>query len=90
MTKPRDPASIEAAVLEVIRILGADEAGKIIGRNAQSVRDYSDAERPGNVTLAHAMLLDAACIHAGRESPFFDRYKEFIDASIKHAGKLVA
>jgi hypothetical protein len=78
VTKPRDPLSIEAAVLEAIRILGGAEAGKAIGKQAQTVRDYSDPQRPGNVTLADAIALDLACINVGKPAPFFDLYRKKI------------
>jgi hypothetical protein len=70
MTKPRNPDSVAYAVLEAVRLLGADQCSKVIGRNAQTIRDYSDDERPGNITLEHAMMLDKACQAKSGEMPF--------------------
>ncbi|MES1152141.1 MAG: hypothetical protein ABUL54_09610, partial [Dongia sp.] len=61
MTKTRVPDSFEEAALEVVRALSAAEAARIVGLSPQTLRDYTDADRPGRPTLQTALELDAAC-----------------------------
>ncbi len=70
MTNPRNPDSVAFAVLEAIRLIGAETCSKVIGRGAQTIRDYSDETRPGNITLEHAMALDQACHEKAGVRPF--------------------
>ena len=59
MTKMRVPDSFEEAALETVRLLTASEAAKVAGLSPQTLRDYSDADRPGRPTLHTALALDS-------------------------------
>jgi hypothetical protein len=74
MTKPRPASSIEAAVLEAIRLIGSEKASEATGRTAQTIRDYSDPERPGQITLAQAIQLDAACFAQNGSRPLLTAF----------------
>lgn len=61
MTKARLPVSIEAAVLHALRILGVSTAAKAARISPTTLRDYSDPDRSGRLTVERAISLDAAC-----------------------------
>ena len=68
MTKMRVPDSFEEAALETVRLLSAQEAARVAGLSPQTLRDYSDADRPGRPTLQTALALDTACSSECRNS----------------------
>lgn len=74
MTKMRVPDSFEEAALETVRLLSAQEAAKVAGLSPQTLRDYSDADRPGRPTLQTALALDTAAYEATGRAPFFESY----------------
>src|ERR1700749_4534253 len=74
MTKTRVPDSFEEAALEIVRALSAAEAARIVGLSPQTLRDYTDADRPGRPTLQTALELDAACFERLGRAPFFESY----------------
>ena len=74
MTKMRVPDSFEEAALETVRLLTAQEAAKVAGLSPQTLRDYSDADRPGRPTLQTALALDTSCYEATGRAPFFESY----------------
>ena len=74
MTKMRVPDSFEEAALETVRLLSAQEAAKVAGLSPQTLRDYSDADRPGRPTLQTALALDTSCYEATGRAPFFESY----------------
>ncbi len=74
MTKMRVPDSFEEAALETVRLLSAQEAAKVAGLSPQTLRDYSDADRPGRPTLQTALALDTACYEQTGRAPFFESY----------------
>jgi len=80
MTKTRVPDSFEEAALEVVRALSAAEAARIVGLSPQTLRDYTDADRPGRPTLQTALELDAACFERLGRAPFFESYSRQLAA----------
>lgn len=70
MTKPRNPDSVQYAVLEAVRLIGIATCAELTGRSAQTIRDYSDPDRFGNITFEHAMLIDKACQEKAGQMPF--------------------
>jgi hypothetical protein len=74
MTKTRVPDSFEEAALEIVRTLSAAEAARIAGLSPQTMRDYTDADRPGRPTLQTALELDVACFERMGRAPFFESY----------------
>ena len=74
MTKMRVPDSFEEAALETVRLLTASEAAKVAGLSPQTLRDYSDADRPGRPTLHTALALDAAAYERTGRAPFFESF----------------
>jgi hypothetical protein len=80
MTKMRVPDSFEEAALETVRLLTAGEAAKVAGLSPQTLRDYSDADRPGRPTLHTALALDAASYERTGRAPFFESYSRQLAA----------
>src|ERR1700753_2866534 len=80
MTKTRVPDSFEEAALEIVRTLSAAEAARIAGLSPQTMRDYTDADRPGRPTLQTAMELDTACFERMGRAPFFESYSRQLAA----------
>ena len=80
MTKTRVPDSFEEAALEVVRALSAAEAARIVGLSPQTLRDYTDADRPGRPTLQTALELDVACFERLGRAPFFESYSRQLAA----------
>ena len=74
MTKMRVPDSFEEAALETVRLLTASEAAKVAGLSPQTLRDYSDADRPGRPTLHTALALDSVAYERTGRAPFFESY----------------
>jgi hypothetical protein len=72
MTKMRETDSFEEAAFDVVRMLGAKEAAAIAGLAPQTIRDYTDADRPGRPAIQTALLLDAACYERTGRAPFFE------------------
>jgi hypothetical protein len=80
MTKLRVPDSFEEAALETVRLLSATEAGRVAGLSPQTLRDYSDADRPGRPTLHTALALDAAAFAQTGRAPFLESYSRQLAA----------
>lgn len=80
MTKTRVPDSFEEAALEIVRALSAAEAARIVGLSPQTLRDYTDADRPGRPTLQTALELDVACFERLGRAPFFESYSRQLAA----------
>jgi len=80
MTKTRVPDSFEEAALEIVRTLSAAEAARIAGLSPQTMRDYTDADRPGRPTLQTALELDVACFERMGRAPFFESYSRQLAA----------
>ena len=80
MTKTRVPVSFEEAALEIVRTLSAAEAARIAGLSPQTMRDYTDADRPGRPTLQTALALDVACFERMGRAPFFESYSRQLAA----------
>jgi len=80
MTKTRVPDSYEEAALEIVRALSAAEAARIVGLSPQTLRDYTDADRPGRPTLQTALELDVACFERLGRAPFFESYSRQLAA----------
>lgn len=80
MTKMRVPDSFEEAALETVRLLTASDAAKVAGLSPQTLRDYSDADRPGRPTLHTALALDAAAYERTGRAPFFESFSRQLAA----------
>ena len=80
MTKMRAPDSFEEAALETLRMLTAAEAAKVAGLSPQTLRDYSDADRPGRPTLRTALALDVASYERTGRAPFFESFSRQLAA----------
>lgn len=80
MTKTRVPDSFEEAALEIVRTLSAAEAARIAGLSPQTMRDYTDPDRPGRPTLQTALELDVACFERMGRAPFFESYSRQLAA----------
>lgn len=89
MTKMRNPDSFEEAALEVVRMLSAGEAGKIAGLSPQTMRDYTDADRPGRPALQIALQLDVACYERNGRAPFFESYSRQLAAHTRESPREV-
>lgn len=74
MTKLRIAGSFEDAAFEVVRILSAPEAAALSGLSPKTIRDYTDADRPGRPNLPIAVRLDAACFAKIGRAPFLEAY----------------
>jgi hypothetical protein len=79
MTKTRTPGSLEAIMLDVIRILGAQEAAKAAGVHPKTLRDYSDPDRAGSITFDRAIALDKACMAKLGCAPFANAFKAALE-----------
>jgi hypothetical protein len=75
MTKTRQPYSLEAVMLEAIRILGSRDAAKAANVSAKTLRDYSDPDRAGNIKVHQAIALDKACMAKAGRAPFREAYE---------------
>lgn len=75
MTKPRDPASVEQAILFCLRTLGP-EVARVTGRSRRYLQMCSDpdGETRRHLTMRDAVLLDAAMRAAGHGQPILDAY----------------
>ena len=80
MTKTRVPDSFEEAALEIVRTLSAAEAARIAGLSPQTMRDYTDPDRPGRPTLQTALELDVSCFERMGRAPFFESYSRQLAA----------
>ncbi len=89
MTKMRVPDSFEEAALETVRLLSAQEAAKVAGLSPQTLRDYSDADRPGRPTLQTALALDTSCYEATGRAPFFESYTRQLAARTRRSPRPV-
>src|SRR5882757_1067273 len=89
MTKTRVPDSFEEAALEIVRALSAAEAARIVGLSPQTLRDYTDADRPGRPTLQTALELDAACFERLGRAPFFESYSRQLAARTRRTPRPV-
>lgn len=87
MTKMRVSDSFEEAALETIRLLTAQEAAKIAGLSPQTLRDYSDADRPGRPTLQTALALDSACYEQTGRAPFLESYSRQLAARTRRGAR---
>jgi hypothetical protein len=83
MTKMRVPDSFEEAALETVRLLTASEAAKVAGLSPQTLRDYSDADRPGRPTLHTALALDSVAYERTGRAPFFESYTRQLAAKTR-------
>jgi len=89
MTKMRVPDSFEEAALETVRLLSAQEAAKVAGLSPQTLRDYSDADRPGRPTLQTALALDTSCYEQTGRAPFFESYTRQLAARTRRSTRPV-
>jgi hypothetical protein len=82
MTKPRDPATFEAAALEILHHLSPEKAARIIDRTPGVVRKYADPESDGRPVVHHTLALDLACHAATGRTPFFSAYQHQLRLAI--------
>lgn len=75
MTKVRPPLTFELALAKVAGLLGWSRVAEIAGRTERQVRNWSDPDATGALTLDHALALDVAFRQAGGEgAPLFQCY----------------
>ncbi|WP_174297233.1 hypothetical protein [Sphingomonas bacterium] len=82
MTKARHPVSIERALCRISGILDWPEMGRIVSRDARTVRAWSEPDRQIGPTLHHAILLDAAYRRAGgKGAPLHEAFGYLVEAA---------
>ena len=75
MTKERAAISYERALAKIGGAIGWPEVARICQRSERTVRNWSDADTQGNITMEKAELLDVAWRQAGGEStPMWEVY----------------
>lgn len=81
MTKPRDPLSIEAAMLLCLRTLGHAEAASLCGKSESYLRQCSDPENARELSTGISLRLDGAMRALGRGQPIYDAYGALLEGS---------
>lgn len=88
MTKPRDPATFEAAAIEAMHVLSVDTVARLIDRTPGAVRKYGDPESDGRPVVHHALLIDAEVYRVSGRAPFRRAYDEQLRLLTRDADQL--
>lgn len=84
MTKARAPLSVDKALSRIAGYLpgGFDDMAEIVGRQARTVRNWSDPDTPESIPVECAIALDLAYVAAGgQDTPIFDAYAHKMKAA---------
>jgi hypothetical protein len=78
MTKAREPASIEHAILKSLSVLGSEAAG-IAGKSEQYLRMCSDPDDERQISVKVALKLDIATRLRGEGAPIAEAYGALLE-----------
>ncbi len=84
MTKLRAPLSIDQALARIAGHLpeGYDDMAAVVEKSASTVRSWGDPDKPLQVPMADAILLDLAYREAGGTgAPLFECYAQRLDSA---------
>ncbi|WP_041795472.1 hypothetical protein [Pararhodospirillum photometricum] len=82
MTKPREPLSIEDAIMKVMVGLGREKAAAVVGKSVTHVYRWTDPDHDTKPNCDQMMKLDAAYVAAGLgEAPILRAYQAILEAA---------